>query len=180
MRKEIFLFLLVTTIGFVFNCKPSSKNELQYWENNKKELAEASAKYPNFKGIFDAKLKLAEAIWAESDAISDEEKKAEKMKEANEKLNEILNPFTQIKYKIDGIEKSIDKIDDKKLKTADDRVRDNAIADARNTISSINSKLINSTAATEEEVLALTKDAISELISAKNKIDKVVKALKKK
>lgn len=162
------------------NCKPNAKNEAQYWANHKKELAEATAKWPNFRAVLDNKMKEASAIWAESEKITNEEEKAAKMKEANEKIDELLNQFTQIKYKSEGILKAIDKIDDKKLTSSKDKIRDDAIADARKALNEVNSKMASAQVSNEEEAKAITKEVISTLISAQGDIDRATKSINKK
>jgi hypothetical protein len=124
-------------------------------------------------------MKEAEGIWEEAGKLTDEEAKAAKMKEANSKINELLNQFTQIKYKSEGILKAIDKIDDKKLTKAKDKIRDDAIEEGRNALSSVEAKMSGAVVTNEEEAKAVTKDAISILISAQGTLDRAIKAIKK-
>jgi DNA repair exonuclease SbcCD ATPase subunit len=175
--KFTILFLI---FAFVFgNCKPNSKSQIQQWESNQKEFAEATTTYPNFKALLDAKMNNAKAIWGEAEKLTNEEEKVQKMKEANEKLNELLNQFTQIKYKLEGILKSIDKIDDKKLNSKKDKIRDDAIEEGQKAIALVKEKMSAAAPTNDEEAVAVTKECISILISAQGTLDRAIKAIKK-
>jgi hypothetical protein len=176
MKQFFFTVFLVT---LVFNCKPNSKNEIQYWENNKKDFAEATTKYPNFKAVLEVKMKEAEALWEEAGKLTNEEQKAAKMKEANSKINELLNQFTQIKYKSEGILKSIDKIDDKKLSGSKAKSRNSAIDSGRKALAEVNTKMNTAVVNNEEEAKGVTKEVISILISAQGTLDRAIKEIKK-
>jgi len=175
--KNSIVFIIL--LGFIWVCKPNAKNQVQYWENNAKSLAWAAQKYPNFKALLDAKNKEASALWAEAAKLTKEEDKAAKMKEANDKLEELLGGFNQIKSKSEGLLSSIDKIDDKKLNAAKDKVRDDAIESVQKTLAEVNQKLTSANPANEEEAKSITKDAISSLISAQGVIDRATKSIKK-
>ena len=177
MNKKIFFSILGLIL--ILNCKPNTKNEQQYWTVHQKEYSDTISQYPNFKNLLDAKMIEAKKIWAESEKITNEEEKAAKMKEANEKIDELLNPFSQIKYKKEGILKSIDKIDDKRLNASKDKIRDEAIETGRKTISEITSKLNTASPANEEDLKSITKECISSLISAQGALDRAEKAIKK-
>ncbi len=121
----------------------------------------------------------AKAIWTEAEKQANEEEKAQKMKEANEKLNELLNQFTQIKYKSEGILKSIDKIDDKKLNSKKDKIRDDAIEEGQKALALVKEKMGAAAPTNEQEATAVTKECIDALISAQSTLDKAIKAIKK-
>ncbi|MDX1959807.1 MAG: hypothetical protein SFU98_14640 [Leptospiraceae bacterium] len=173
------LIILSTLLAFSFYCKPNAKSQLQYWENNAKAYTEAVNTYPNFKVLLEAKMKEATAIWTEAEKLTDEEAKASKMKEANDKLEDLLGQFTQIKSKTEGLLSSINKLDAKKLDKKKDAVRDDAVDSAEKTIAEIKQKLQSATPANEEEAKTITKDVISSLISAQGVVDRAAKAVKK-
>ncbi len=180
MKKIIALSLFFSLFVITFSgCKPTAKNEVKYWENNKKEFAEAVALYPSFKGVLSAKMEEAKKIWSEAEKISNEENKAKKMKEANEKIDEVLNQFTQIKYKIQGIERSIGDLNGKKLKPSVHRKRLEITGKAKAVIQEAGNKLRNATFTGEEEALKVTKDVIGSLITAQQNIDSFIKSIKK-
>jgi uncharacterized coiled-coil DUF342 family protein len=160
-------------------CKPTTKNEMQYWDNNKKEYAEAVAKYSVFKPYLLAKKNEAEKIWQDALKITAEEEKAKKMKEANEKIDELLNQFTQIKYKSQSLEEGIDSLSNKKLTKEENRIRVEAIDDAYRNIHEVAESMRTAKVASENEVKKLTGDLISKLITAQGNFDRKVTAIKK-
>jgi len=70
--KKVLILALASVIA-VTACKKSVSGQTSQWTNNLKELAEASAKYPNLKQLLEAKATEAKAIFAEAEKISDEE-----------------------------------------------------------------------------------------------------------
>jgi hypothetical protein len=168
---------LIAAASFIIGCKPSAKNEVQYWENNKKDFAEAVAKYPNFKDVLDKKMAEAQKIWDEAEKASGDDAKAEKMKAANEKLNELLNQFTQIKFKSQGIEDAIAKLNAKKLTTSEDVTRTKAVNAARAALKDVAAMLAAAKVTGDEDAKKVTDDAISKLIGAQGDIDRAAKSL---
>jgi hypothetical protein len=168
---------LIAAAAFIIGCKPSAKNEVQYWENNKKDFAEAVAKYPAFKDVLNRKMAEAQKIWDEAEKISGDDDKAAKMKAANEKLNEILNQFTQIKFKSQGIEDAIAKVNAKKLTTLEDITRTKAVNAARASLREVADMLAGAKVTGDEDTKKVTGEAISKLISAQGDIDRATKSL---
>ncbi len=167
---------LIAAAAFIAGCKPSAKNEVQYWENNRKDFAEAVAKYPAFKDVLNKKMAEAQKIWDESEKISGDDAKAAKMKAANEKLNELLNQFTQIKFKSQGIEDAVAKLNAKKLTTPEDITRTKAVNAARASLKEVADMLAGARPAGDEDTKKITGDAISKLIGAQGDIDRAIKS----
>jgi len=181
MKKFIYLAIF-GCISFVLitGCKPTSKNEITYWENNKKDLAEATAAYPNFKPLLDRKMADAQKMWDEAGKLSSEDEKAKKMKAANEFLNELLGQFTEIKYKKKGISDTITKFNNKMLAKNEDAIRYKAVHTAMGVLSEVDAALATAKPATEADAKVITKDQISKLISAQGAIDREMKAVEPK
>jgi chromosome segregation ATPase len=67
-------------------CTKSLEDEQEAWTENRERIATLSATYPSFEAPLKAQLKAAEAIHADAQALSDPEKKTEKLAEANRAL----------------------------------------------------------------------------------------------
>ncbi len=179
MKKVISTIVFSIIIGsLIITCKPSTKGEIQQWENNNKEFAEAVAKYSAFKTVLNAKKAEAQKIWDEAAKIAKEEEKAEKMKAANDKLNELLNLFTQIKYKSQGINDAIIKLNKLRLTKLEEYKRTSAKKRARETLAEVNASLADAKVTGEAEAKVITDEQISKLISAKSDIDSAIRSLK--
>ncbi len=176
-RATLFVALLCLASFLASGCKPSMKNEIQYWDNAKKDLAEAIAEYPAFKDLLNAKMAEAQKLWDAAEKATGEDEKAKQMKAANEKLNELLGQFTQIKTKIKGIEDAISKLNAKKLTKVEDITRMKAISAARKAIAEVKDLLAKAKPEAEEDAKKITGDAISKLISAQGDIDRAIKSL---
>ena len=180
MKRSSVVIALVCLAAFVATgCKPSAKNEIQYWENAKKDFAEAVSSYPAFKDVLAAKMTEAQKLWDDAQKATGEEQ-AKQMKAANEKLNELLNQFTQIKHKSKGVQDAIDTLNAKKLTVSEDATRKKAVAAARKALGEVTDMLANAKVAAEDEAKKITGEAISKLISAQGDIDRAIKSLEPK
>lgn len=164
--------------AFLVGCKPSAKNEEQYWNNHQKNSAEYSARWPGFKQVLEAQKAKAQPVWEEAAKISDEKLKAEKMKEANEIFGKLVSRMGEVKYKIEGIESTISKLNQLKLTKTQDSRRKEAVAAAYETLDDVNAALNKVEPASYEEAESALKPQISSLISAQGSIDRAYDALK--
>lgn len=166
--------------ALLLSCRPTAKNETQKWENNKKDYAEAVTKYPSFKALLEQKMAAAQKLWDEAVKIAKEEEKAVKMKEANDKLNELLNQFTQIKYKTQGIQDAIEKLSSKKLARSEELVRQKAKDEAVKALAEVRDMMAKAKPAIEEDAMKITREVIGRLITAQGNIDRAIKSLEPK
>jgi hypothetical protein len=177
--KKLLIAAVITSFAFCIfaGCKPSAKGEMDKWEVNKKDLLESATNWPSFKAILDKKMADAQKLWDEALKLTDEAAKSQKMKEANDFLNDLLNQFTQIKYKVKGIEDSISKFNSKKLTKVEDLTRQKAVSSARNVLVEVQKMLSTAKVKAEDEAKTITQDIISKLISAQGDIDRAIKSL---
>lgn len=82
MKKLFLIFIAIS----LFACKPSVEGEIKSWEQNKKNAQQLKKDYPAYAKLVDARLTEAEKLWKSAEAITDEEKKAEAMSNANSVL----------------------------------------------------------------------------------------------
>lgn len=101
--------ILTTSILFLFilySCGPSSKNEAEKWTKNLTELNTLKVKYPSFTSLIDEKIKEATEVYKSAESISDEEQKAQKMRDANNIFETgCLGSLKNIKAKFDALDK---------------------------------------------------------------------------
>jgi hypothetical protein len=162
-------------------CAPSTKNEQQYWDNNNKAAAEYSAKWPAFKTLIAAHQTKAKPMWDEASKVADEKQKAEKMKAANEALNDgLLSKLGEIKYKSQDLEKTVAQLNSLKLTKDKDATRDAAVASGQRALSAVETALSTAKPASDDEAVKLLSDQISKLISSNGDADRSLKALKGK
>ncbi|AFM13109.1 hypothetical protein [Turneriella parva] len=161
-------------------CKKSVSGQTSQWTHNLKELDEAVTQYPALKNLLTAKATEAKAIYAEAEKIGDEEQKAEKIAAAIAKLKENLGIVLEIKYKLQGIDSTVEKIT--KVKTSKDRAN-RATAEIkaiRAEQDSIEKAMSALKPATGEELNAQGKELVSKLISLGGRADRALKLVKGK
>lgn len=86
MIKRGILFLLVMGVATVVlsGCKPSTKNELNKYKHNQESVQKFKKKYPAFAAQIDGLAQKAAKMMADAKKLTDEEKKAEMMNQAND------------------------------------------------------------------------------------------------
>jgi len=159
-------------------CGPSSKNETQYWDNNKKAITEFGTKWAGFKKLLDERLATAEPLMAEALKVADDEKKAEAMKAANAALDPLLGRMSEVKTKSEAIESDIKKLNELKLPKSDAQERKDAVAAARTALEKVDAAMVAAAPENEEQALEILKEQISTLISANGALDRATKRLK--
>lgn len=164
--------------AFVVGCKPSAKNEEQYWNNHQRDSVEYSTRWPGFKQVLETQKAKAQPIWEEASKVSDEKAKAEKMKEANAVFGKLVKRMGEVKYKIEGVEKTIAKLNQLKLTKAQDSRRQDAVTAAYARLDEVNDALAAVAPASYEEAEQVLEPQISALISAQGSIDRAYDALK--
>ena len=117
----IFLLFLLLSI-LIIACKPTTKSETNKFNQNQQRIVTLINIYPKFKFYLAELSKKAERIFNESNAIADEDKKAEKMLEANkavrnDKLFSQLEYYTGLLESVDKIKKELRVIIDQKYRT---------------------------------------------------------------
>lgn len=161
-------------------CSPSSKNEKQYWDNHQKNLTAQASQYPGFKTILEKHKASAEKIMKEAEGISDEEKKAEKMKAANTEITKVLGKMVEVKTKTNSLQDKVDDLNKLKLPKAKHARRNEAVRDAQATIREVQRSLTEAAPEDEAGALEVLKEQVSTLISANNSARRELDSLKPK
>lgn len=101
--KKIALFLVLSLV-FIAACKKSVESEKRSWDVNLREANELKYEYPTFTDVINDQIKVAEAVMNESQTISDEKMKIQKIAEANALLNTAfvrnLKEIKTLKYSV--------------------------------------------------------------------------------
>jgi GTP1/Obg family GTP-binding protein len=176
MKKIILLLGVVALVA----CKKSVAGQTSQWQNALQELDEAVTQYPNLKALLTTKATEAKAIFAESEKISNEEQKAEKIAAAIAKINENLGVVTEIKTKLKGIDSTVKRITE--VRTSSDRARRataeiKAIRSEQDTIERDWSAV---KPATGDELNSQGKEIVSRIISLSGRADRALKMVKAK
>ena len=174
--RAIQAFLAITLL--VTACGPSAKNEGQYWDNSKKAITELGTRWAGFKTLLDERLAKAEPLMEEAKKVGDGEKKAEAMKAANAALEPLLGRMSEVKSKSGGIEDAITKLNKLKLPKSQSQDRKDAVSSARIALEKVEGAMVAAKPENEEQALEIVGEQISDLISAKGAIDRVIKRLK--
>lgn len=109
MKKlSTFIVMLLT---FVVACGPSIEGEQKAWDANVNSVDKLKNEYPAYAQLIDYKLTEAQKIWDASLAIGDEEKKAEKMQEANNFFEKgSISVLRNLKSNIDRLKREKDNL----------------------------------------------------------------------
>ncbi len=108
MKKN---FILLVAIIAINACGPTVESSNEDWTKNQDAISKLKTEYPVFATLIDKKLKEAKAVWKESEGISDEDKKLDKMVEANNILNSgTVGNLRNMKSKISSLKSKKDKL----------------------------------------------------------------------
>lgn len=174
------LFPFMLFFSILMACSPSSKNEQQYWTNHQTNAAEYKTAYPGFVTVIDANMANASKFMTEAKALKDEEAKAKKMEEGNAVAAVVVGKLTEIKYKIEGLDKVATKLGDLKLPKSKANTRRDAMTRASESATKVRTTLAEAKPANEEEAKTLLDEQVSFLISEQGAADRVYSSLKPK
>lgn len=180
IRRTLLVLLTVTTAVALLSpagCKPTTKGETQTFSRHKEAVAEYSGRWPGFKSVLQASLKKATEEMEAAKKVSGDEKMAAAMKEANETIAKLTNRLGEVKYKSEGVEKTITKLNKLRLKKSKSKDRKKAVKKARKSLTEVDEAMKAAKPGTETEAMAALKPLISKLISASGAADRARKAL---
>lgn len=166
--------------SLIMACSPSSKNEQQYWDNHQKNAVEYKTLYPGLTAVIDGNLANATKVMDAAKALKDEEAKAKKMEEGNAVAAVIVGKITEVKLKIEGLEKTAGKLGDLKLPKSKAGKRRDAMTLASESASKVRTTLAEAKPADEAEAAKLLDDQVGILISEQGNADRAYKSLKPK
>ena len=173
-------FALLLTVLLAAACGPNAENEAQYWQNNQKSIATLGEKWPGFKPHLEAKLTAAKPVWDEATKVSDEKKKAEKMKSVNSMLSPLLSRVEEVKYKSESLKNRIEDLNRLKLAKTQHQLRNDAVSTGYEKLAEVESAMVSATPGTEEAALEIVDEQISTLISARGAVDRAYNNVKPK
>lgn len=177
-RYSLFSFLVI--IIFLSACAASVESEQKSWERNLKQIEELASKYPAYGELLVSEQEKAQKVMDEAKGISDEEKKIEKMKEANDIVEaQFIQDLVAIEYKIDGVQKQIDKAYEMKFSKSDLSKVESAIEDATETLLKAE-EILDEGGSSVDVVSTPLRDITGELITAESNIKRYTKKKKKK
>ena len=165
---------------FLLACGPSNEGEPKTWDKNQKKVAELSAEYPNFKTALAAEEAKAKTAMEAAKKEGNEEAKATKMKAANEIVGKLVSRISEVKYKIEGLEKTIGKLGKLKLAGVQADARKANMASARAAVNKAKEAFSKATPADGAAAMAALKPIVGDLISAQATAKRKLKALSPK
>jgi len=81
MKK--FTAIMIAFLLLAVSCKKTVESEQKAWEINLRIANQLAYEYPNFDNVIKEQVKFAESVMNESNSISDEKAKIQKMADAN-------------------------------------------------------------------------------------------------
>lgn len=178
MKKLI--SVLIVVVFFVAACGANIEREQKKWTDNEQLKTDLSNKWPALKTVIDSNFAQAKKLMDEASALSDEGKKAEKMKAANERASALLNKLRQVRDRLDSTTKQLKKLASVKVPVTKAQKKLNIITQSTQTIAEINQMMNTSASTTEQDTINLASNAISKLITTSGNIKRFEKSLKGK
>lgn len=175
--KKITL-LLGTFILLLWACGPGVDSERKNWKKNKKDLNQFKSTYPAYASLINSKLAEADIVWNNAESISKEEKKAEKMADANRLLTTgCVGSLKNMKSQIRSVETKVKEVIRKQaIAMKGKKFADEKIEDARDAVKSAEKVLAsNKSCAKIQSTYKDLQNAVVDLnraitrMSAKNK-----------
>ena len=179
IRRGRFLLvcgLLASAIG----CTKDPAREGENWSRLKANAAEYTTAWPKFKTIVDARLTEGEKALEATKSIADKAKQGEAMSEAIDAYGKIVNKLGEVKFKSQGIDDLIAKLNKIKLPKDKSKRRNQVVSEAREKMLAVTTKLEQAVPTNEAEALAAIDPAIGELISIRGSVDRAISSFKKK
>lgn len=187
--KQKFLGLLALSSLFLFSCGPSVEGEKEDWAQNQKNMETLKTEYPTMSEKIDQSVKAAQAVWTEAEGISDEDKKAEKMDEANNLLEtgcvgnlyNLKSKISSVKSKTSSV-KSLLKRKKKKASKQAKRKAEDAIEEANDAVLYADRILggLSDEEITADEQCTKINKAFNKLTDAYSSLNKASSKLNKK
>ena len=187
ISKPIALVLFMAVILSLTGCKPSVSGQTDDWKANIEHVDHLVSEMPQFATPLEAVKTKAQAAWAEAEKLTDEDKKAEAMKSANDIIDK---GFAGQLYKMQGL---IDEIASLRKKLAGKTMSKSLIAKLNDAVDPANEAVENAQSAmsagaeTEAQANAIIGPAYQKLKASRDKwsslkasYDKEQKANKKK
>lgn len=175
-RARNALILLLLAVGLLLGaCAPSVDGEKKTWDRNNKEAAALAAAYPSFKAAIDGQQTAAQKSWEAAGKAGSDEEKAKGMKGANETLGKLVGRLNEVKYKGEGLEKTIEKLGTLKLPKADSTGRSEAMTKAREALAEVGKAMSEARPTDEATAMAVLEPIISKLISANGAAQRALK-----
>lgn len=178
--NKYYLFSFLAIVILLASCAASVESEQKSWERNIKQLEDLSSKYPAYGELLMSEQERAQKVMDEAKEISDEEKKIEKMKEANDIVEaQFIQDLAAIEYKIEGVQKQIDKAYEMKFSSSDLTKVESAIEDATETLLKAED-ILDEGGSSVDVVSSPLRDITGELITVESNIKRYTKKKKKK
>ena len=175
------ILLLLTTLFLAMSCgKPTAESEMRRWEANQKTIDGLGAQYNGFKTALDLQLQQAQGLWDIALNIEGEEAKAEAMHGSNRSL------YAGWVRKLDRMQDRLERLKDgvsESRQTAgatetDIAALDEAISEAKITLSEVESMLRTATANTIAQAESLVNNADRQIDAATKRMDRAVRNIK--
>lgn len=180
MTQPIPKIILLLVLGLASACGPSAENEIQYWNNNQKTIADLGEKWPGFKTHLENKLASAKPAWEKATKIAEEKQKAEQMKAANAMLNPLLSKIEQVKFMSESLKSRIEDLGRLKLAKPQHITRNDAVTKGYEELGNIEIRMASARPGTEDQAIKVIDEQISELISARSAVDRAYNNVKPK
>ena len=104
--KKISLLFIAMLAFIVYSCGPSVEGETKNWDRNVQALTKMQTDYPAYSEMIAAKINEAEGIYKKAKDVSDEEAKAQKMRDANNVLSTgCIGDLKDMSSKIDEVDR---------------------------------------------------------------------------
>jgi len=163
---NIKIAFILATILLIISCKPTTKGETSHWDANARKATLGKEKYPQFATFFTQLETKGKTVWDEANKETNEEKKAEKMREANGVLDQLLSPLARFESYVETAEKNKKKIFDAKFPKNKLKKIEADIMKGSQRLSSAKSMISDAKPSSYEDAIKLANDAGNEAMEA--------------
>lgn len=146
MKKLSVLFIAFIALA-IYSCSPSVEGETKSWDSNVQQLKKMKSDYPAYADMISTKMAEAEKIFKSAEGISDEDAKAEKMREANNILSTgCVGNLKNMLSKIDDVDRKKSELRKAAKTQSDMKYAESVIDDAKSAVKKAE-KVLNKNAA---------------------------------
>lgn len=177
MSRRLLVWVVVVFCTFFAACAPTTEGEAKRWAEYEKNYSEYAATYPGFKKALDAQMKKAKKVWDSAAKISEPEKKAEKMAQANDILDELDDEFEDYEDVVRSLKSKNSKLSGMKVSSINRNLRKSTVKDSEGYISKSHKRLKAAKPKSAKEAIDLLDDETRDLEKQVRHIEKMIETM---
>lgn len=172
MSRWLQRFVVTGSLLVLVACKPNENSQRSQWEHNQQAAQTMAAHFPAAGKVITARLDEVKVQWDKAAAETDQEKRAEAMKAANDALTDLTGGLASLESRFEHVQRLKG---DRRFKAMPAGVVLPAFNRADTAVARAKSLITAGPIATADDLKAKTKEANGEMIAAVGALERLAK-----